>query len=1236
MKLLEENLKFNVLNVDKTQEEDLAKSCSISNLTARILLSRNISTPQDVQIFLNPDIDRDWNDPAIIPGLIEVADVLQQAILDNKKILVFGDFDVDGITATTVCVRGLREFGANVSGMIPHRYEEGYALTDAAMQRAMRVYDPDLIVTVDCGISCGNEVEYLLENKVDVLITDHHEPGDSVPECVPVADPKLEKDNPSGDLAGVGVALKLIQVLGERFGKPQFWRELTEFAAMGTIADLMDLTTENRALVAYGMNRINNFPRPCIVELSRVCGVNPQDISSNRLSYSLIPRLNAAGRMGDAQVAYDLLMADDSQSAQKASAALEEINNERKKAEQQLLEQVEEKLEQEFNDEEVIVVAGVGWHEGVKGIVASRIAKKYKRPTLIFTIDGKSSRGSGRSYGNINLFSLVSECSDLFERYGGHLAAVGITLDTKHLDELRQRLCKSLREQGIAPGLDAVDADAFVSLDECNVENFLELDRLQPFGHSNPVPVLAVRRVLLEQRKAVGKGKNHFSFYADDGVSCIPGISFNVEDIESALECESMCDILFEPLVDEWRGRHNSKLFAKKIGTRSGGEQEITAAQELTDSLLENAESLCDTSEYAGIANEDSFNTKVVGVSFEGRQEFLNDLAVGAKLKIVRQKDNEYDANAIAVTKEDGAQIGFLNRYLAAQLAPAIDGGQEYEAEVTAITGAQEQESLLEEQKNLGVNIRIFKPGAANAEEQIAAQNERLAQTKTKMRSLGKDELEEYIRKALIGEHDLRSAQAQTLEYLDAGKSTLTVMATGRGKSLIFHLHAAKMALLQNKASVFVYPLRALVADQAYHLQDVFERFGLRVCVLTGESELCERENYFAGLQNGTIDIVLTTPEFLTIHADLFARTGRIGFLVVDEAHHIGQSRAGNRPAYTKLHYALEQLGNPLTLAVTATASDEQAKQICQILNIEKLVLDPSIRSNMHIEDYRDLKTRNNYLAHIVSSGQKCIVYVNSRDKSIDLTRFLRKKLPTLAPYISFYNAGLSKQDRKRIEDMFRSGELRTIVSTSAFGEGIDIPDVEHVILFHVPYNDIEFNQMAGRIGRDGRDAYVHLLFSANDAKINEKILHSYAPGRQDMVALYRALMKLNEKATEQGGASFSITNAELSEMAHSMDKSAHIEPSAVSTGVSVFRELGFLQTSGQSVSRRISMVDSPKQMSLDSSVRYQEGCEEIASFSQFKTWVLTSTSKELLERFNRPILPMNPESIFEHGAQHE
>ncbi|MCD8200361.1 MAG: DHH family phosphoesterase, partial [Coriobacteriaceae bacterium] len=394
-----------------TDSEDKAESlcvaCGLRPLTARLLISRGYETPEAVERFLAADLQREWVDPDRISGLSDVADVIEETIRSSGRILVFGDYDADGVTATATLMRGLKSLGADVCGLIPHRYDEGYALSDAAIERAL-TFEPDLIVTVDCGISCAPEVEDLKARGVRVVVTDHHEPGEQVPSGIELCDPKRDTESPSHDLAGSGVALKFICELGSRFGKPDLWRDYTDLVTLGTIGDLMLLVGENRALVADGVARIRNNPRPALDALLVASGVDSKDVSSDRLAYSLIPTINAAGRMGDATDALDLLLCDDAEESRLLAGELVEINQRRRKAEAELTKQVEERLETEFSGEEVIVVAGEGWHEGVKGITASRIARKYKRPTFIFTIEDGHARGSGRSYGNLNLFKAAS------------------------------------------------------------------------------------------------------------------------------------------------------------------------------------------------------------------------------------------------------------------------------------------------------------------------------------------------------------------------------------------------------------------------------------------------------------------------------------------------------------------------------------------------------------------------------------------------------------------------------------------------------------------------------------------------------------------------------------------------------------------------------------------------------------------------------------------------------------
>jgi single-stranded-DNA-specific exonuclease len=349
-----------------------------------------------------------------------------------------------------------------------------------------------------------------------------------------------------------------------------------------------------------------------------------------------------------------------------------------------------------------------------------------------------------------------------------------------------------------------------------------------------------------------------------------------------------------------------------------------------------------------------------------------------------------------------------------------------------------------------------------------------------------------------------------------------------------------------------------------------------------------------------------------------FAATGRIGFVVVDEAHHVGMSRAGHRPAYAHLGKALESLGRPLVLAVTATADDATADAIRTTLGITSTVLDPTVRENLRVEDRRDVPDKASYLASLAARGDKTVVYVNSREQSVKLARMIRKRVPEIAMRTAFYNGGLSRSARHAVERAFRISELSFVVATSAFGEGVNIADIRNVVLFHLPFNAVEFNQMSGRAGRDGAISRIHLLYGARDARINETILSSLAPGRDDMASLYGVLRDL--AATE--GPGFEVTNAELVERSKHRRTEFSLDERGVSSALGVLRDLGFVTGEGHGGYRRLTFVPGSAKVELESSARYAEGLDEIAEFAEFKAWALTAESDDLLSRFNRPILP--------------
>lgn len=1127
---------FRIAPADPALVSLIQQEFGLAHFVARTMVAHGVKSVEEARTFLSPDLERDWRNPYEIPQMKEAADRIERAIRDGERVLVFGDFDLDGISATTVLTRGLRELGCDAVPFIPKRFDEGYGLTPAAIERAC-ASEPSLIVTVDCGISCKEEALLVAEAGIDLVVTDHHEPGGMVPEGVPVADPKCDPTCESSILAGVGVALKMVQVLGGRMGHPHLWREYTDFATLGTVADLMPLTGENRALVADGIARMNASPRPCIAALVGVCNAAGKPLSSTNLSFSLIPRLNAAGRMGNADLALELLMTDDFEEAQQKAAELDCVNSERRAIEAELAEAAKAKAAASYSGERALVVAGEGWHEGVKGIVASRLVNAYGVPALLFTIDGDEARGSGRSVGSVNLFKAVESTSDILTRFGGHEAAVGVTLPVDKLPEFTERLCAymdTLPEDSFHP---LIEVDAVIDLSELTLPAVESLDRLAPFGQENPTPRYLAHNVRLANCRAVGANKNHLSCSLTDGVTSVDGIMFHCDGISSLMTCGCVVDAAFQAQVDEWRGRRSVKCMLDAIEPAS------------TCPALR-----------ACLPDEEI--------------DFVSEL---------------YD----------------IDRDLEEAGDDPCGCGQ--------------------------------------------------ADCRARWQTLFREDPQEFTRRliaAFIGDASLHDSQRRALDALAQGKNTLAVMGTGRGKSLIFQVHAARVALTQGKASVFVYPLRALLADQRFHLASAFESLGLSVAALSGETPLSERRRVYAGLADGSVDVVLTTPEYLAFHADDIAACHRVGFFVVDEAHHVLQSGAGRRTAYLNLGIVVSKLGNPTVLAVTATAPAEVEESVCQTLGIEEVVRDDHARFNLGLDDRRSMRDKDSYVAGIIATGEKTVVYVNSRLGTVDVARTLRTMVPQVAMQIGFYNAGLSREERERVERLFREGVLRVLVCTSAFGEGVDIPDIRHVVLYGMPFSEIEFNQISGRAGRGGQEACIHLLFGKRDVMQNEGILAGSAPEHDAMACIYRELKRLQREAEAQvaagalahggqpsgpGAASvhegevfFTISDEDLAGACMARRPRFVIDAQACSCGISVFEELGLVRTYDPcgcaSHAHAVHVCMGASKVELTDSVLYREGMGDMEEFARFREWVMRSPADVLRGRIVRPMLSDEPQ----------
>ncbi|HET6275205.1 MAG TPA: helicase-related protein [Candidatus Cybelea sp.] len=627
----------------------------------------------------------------------------------------------------------------------------------------------------------------------------------------------------------------------------------------------------------------------------------------------------------------------------------------------------------------------------------------------------------------------------------------------------------------------------------------------------------------------------------------------------------------------------------------SPGSEESAASAFIERAFAKSDEYLHDS--YATIGDAPHFHTKLAGVSFEGRQDVIAGLRTGAALELHRQPENAYDANAIAV-HYGNLQLGFLNKRLAVHIAPAIDAGARYSARVASLTGSAQSD------KHRGVNIFVER-------ESGPAIHSRAQRGGTSAIAAAEgDDLEERVRSALIGAAQPHDAQRAVLERLAAGKNTLAVLGTGRGKSFCFQYSAALRAFAGSGKTLVVYPLRALANDQFEALRRTLDPLGLRCFRANGSIESAEREELFSVLRDGAWDLVLATPEFLEFHRDALRGPSAPAFAVVDEAHHLHESR--HRPAYARLSATIASLGNPQVLALTATAADEAFRRIVAELSIDAWVIDPTVRENLTVVDARETRDKNAYLIELFvkdSEGQRGIVYCNSRAEATSVARRLRREL---GDEVMFYHAKMPNGDRLEVEGLFREGSLRVIVATSAFGEGIDLPDVADVVLYHLNFDFGEFNQQAGRAGRDGSPARIHLLYGKRDRGLNDFLIDLDAPPLPLLRELYRGLRGLARDGTVRG------TDADI---AATLDID-RVRDRTVGAALRILSDSELVELGEDDDGRYIRFLPVRGRVEMERNERYAEGEATREAFARFAEIALGAPATTLERIINRPIYP--------------
>ncbi|MBR2969485.1 MAG: single-stranded-DNA-specific exonuclease RecJ [Clostridia bacterium] len=541
-------------NVNNEFILEMANLFNLDSHLIHLLFSRGIDTQDKLKKYLNPSI-MDLYDPFMFEDMQEAVDLIEKHIGKNSNILIFGDYDVDGISASAILIKYFQSVGAKVSNYMPNRYEDGYGLTIDTINKIFASNKPDLIITVDCGITAVDEVEYIKSQGVDVVVTDHHECGEVLPDCL-IINPKASENYPFHCLCGAGVALKLVQALAGLNVASKY----LPICAIATIADIVDLVDENRAIVALGLKELKNLPVG-IQKLMQECGLS-LNCKASDIAFKLAPKINASGRMGSANTSLELYLADDASEIKKICTQILDYNTQR----QQLCDKVYNDVKNELKHTDIfkisaIVMSSPEWDSGILGIVSARIAEEYHRPTFLFSQVNNELVGSCRSVNGVNVHTLLSSMNHLLTKFGGHPMAAGLTLEVQHFDEFIK-----LTNEYVASNLSKVDFlptkayDFSMTADEINIKLVEDIDKLEPCGHMNARPIfkLQLTNAIIS---SLPKHPQHL-------VLTYPNFSllaFNASDMYFVLSGNTSCNLLVDLSIDTFRNNKKISGIVKSI-----------------------------------------------------------------------------------------------------------------------------------------------------------------------------------------------------------------------------------------------------------------------------------------------------------------------------------------------------------------------------------------------------------------------------------------------------------------------------------------------------------------------------------------------------------------------------------------------------------------------------------------------------------------------------------------------
>lgn len=555
--------KWSFYEVEQEKINEISNKYNITKLLAQILVNRGITKEKEIRTFLEPTRN-DFYDPFLLPDMEKAVDRIIEAINNQEKVMIFGDYDVDGITSVTVLKKFLKERGLETGYYIPNRLEEGYGLNKEAVEKIIE-QGYTLIITVDCGISGIEEIEECNKLGVQTIVTDHHEQGENIPNAYAVIDAK-RKDNkyPFRELAGVGIVFKLIQAISTKLNlEEKEYLKYLDIVAVGTISDIVPLINENRVIAKLGLMLIKMTKNIGLREL--IIASNYKQIDSNTISFGIAPRINACGRMGHQEEALKLFLTDNIVEAKEITNKLNKYNSERQEKEGNIFKQALEKLQTEnIENRNTIVLGGDNWYHGVIGIVASKLTESFFKPTILVCFEGEDGKGSGRSIPSFDLHEALSYSGNYLEKFGGHAMAVGLTLKKENFESFKEKFEEFAEQKNIKQIIPTIKIDCEISKNDLKLETVEELKKLEPFGEKNQRPCFVYKGLKINSIRALSEGK-HLKLSLRDDNQLIDAIGFNLGHLADEFLIGDKVDIVGILEINEYNGIKKVQINLKDI-----------------------------------------------------------------------------------------------------------------------------------------------------------------------------------------------------------------------------------------------------------------------------------------------------------------------------------------------------------------------------------------------------------------------------------------------------------------------------------------------------------------------------------------------------------------------------------------------------------------------------------------------------------------------------------------------